>query len=427
MEFEHMRVVASALLISAIASQGQPIKASAPCIAVRPKAALQARVVDATTSAPLPLATINTELWGGTTDSAGMACVRDLEPVRHRTVAWRLGYAPETLELRFDSGLVTVAEFRLHRLPPPCCRLAGAWHVEMTVIDAGSKGHTHVGVTTAGRIVFGVRFPNPMPERYALEDSLVRFEFGRHIIDLAPLFGGPYGQDVSTTVFGGGPSLFYEVVGLVESRDSLSMTIIPRMSHGGLSLWGRIVGDTIAGRWEENAYCCGATGSFLMHRLAWTAGDDSLAAVAVADSAVEAQATLAAAEAFQRRSGRLRVRTYDLAISRFVAASYWIIREGDPPSEELSTMIESDSTGWSEYGSEEPGTYRVELSDYPCGDKRYFADSSYVRSALLRKVTVRTGADAEVDFRIDSRAIVAARSYDNRGGVRCAYRPAPQH
>jgi hypothetical protein len=273
-------------------------------------------------------------------------------------------------------------------------------------------------------VAFSPHVPNPMPQRFTLNDSVVRYEFGRHAIDFSPIFGGPVASDVSTTIFGGGASLFYEVSGLVETGDSATLVIVPRMSHGGLSLWGQIHGDTLSGRWSQNAYRDGARGTFVMVRRPWTLAADSLVRLAVEQDSAQQLESAAAEEAWHRRAGELRVRTYDEAAGRYIEANYWIARQDDEPSDRLFTMVRSDSSGWSPYTGQEPGTYTVELSDYPCGDLTFFADTTYVRTQMPRlTVVITSGQRSELDVRINTHAIRATRSYDNLKGRVCTQPP----
>ena len=407
------------LTLSVLAACRKAAPAALACTLEPNKAALVALVRSAADSSGLDRATVTTELWGGDTDSTGTACVKGVAPVRQSVSVWRLGFTSESTIVAFDSGRTDTVRFFLHRLPPPCCRLAGSWRVHLRVENPEGNRRTRRDASAAGTVAFSRRIPDPWPPLYSLHDSIVRFEFGRHAIDLTPILGGPFGEDRSTTIMGGGGSLLYEVVGLIETGDSVRLTIIPRMSHGGLTQWGRVRGDTIAGTWEQNAYCCGARGSFLMYRQPWSFDDDGLVAVALSDAETARRQVAAADSAWQRRAGRLRVRTFDEARGRYVDANYWIIRLGDPPQEQLSTMVLSDSSGWSAYSREEPGTYRVELSDFPCVGGRHFADSAYVRRHLLRTIVIRSGEATDLEMRINSRAVLTTSSLENPSAHRC--------
>ncbi len=394
------------------------------CVAGRRQAALRAKVSLEPGGTPLAGVEVIAHIRAATTQSDGVACVREVAPGSQRVIAWRTGYFPDSTRLDFEAGKVGSATLTLRRKPPPSFRLEGSWWLE---VELGSPGrqYPHPARSVAGMVAFSPRVPNPMPRLFTVDDPVVRYEFGRHAIDFTPIFGGPVASDVSTTVFGGGASLFFEVSGLVESGDSATLDIVPRMSHGGLSLWGGIHGDTLSGRWRQNAFQDGARGTFVMVRRPWTPAADSLVRLAVEQDSVQRLESAAAEEAWHRRAGELRVRTYDEATGRYVEADYWIARQDDEPSDRLYTMVRSDSSGWSRYTEEEPGTYSVELFDYPCGELTYFADTTYVRTEMPRlTVVIRSGQRSELDLRIDTRAIRATRSYENLKGRSCTY-PSP--
>lgn len=50
-------------------------------------------------------------------------------------------------------------------------------------------------------------------------------------------------------------------------EDSMvTIDFIPRVSHGGVTMVGRIVDDSVRGSWHQRSYCCGAWGTFIMWR-----------------------------------------------------------------------------------------------------------------------------------------------------------------
>jgi hypothetical protein len=414
----------ASILAVAFGTCPRPAGAQA-CIAGRREAALLAKVRLEPGGAPLARVEVIADIWAATTQNDGFACVRGVNPGRKRIVAWRTGFFPDSTSLVFQPGKVARITLGLRRMPPPCCHLDGSWQLQVAV-DTPGELYPHPGArSVAGMVAFSPHVPNPMPRRYALDDSVVRYEFGRHAIDFSPIFGGPVAHDLSTTIFGGGASLFFEVVGLVETGDSATLTIVPRMSHGGLSLWGRIQGDTLSGQWRQNAFRDGARGTFVMVRQPWTAAADSLVRLAIEQDSVQQVESAAAEEAWHRRAGELRVRTYDEATRRYIEANYWIARQDDEPSDRLYTMVRSDSSGWSRYTEQEPGTYSVELFDYPCGDLTFFADTTYVRTQMPPlTVAIRPGQRSELDVRINTHDIRAIRSYDNLKGRACT-QPSP--
>ncbi len=409
-------------LVALLVAAGCRPAASEPrCTAGPHEAAVRVVVNDAESGVPLPRVDVTVFPWGDRTTERGVACVSKLSPEKQHVYAERVGFFPETTSVHLAAGHVTELALALQREPPPCCRLHGVWWVRLDLTSAGRLAPHPTARTVNGWLVFDPKIPNPVGEGLELQDSIVQYEFGRHALDLRPFFGAPYGRDVSTTVVGGGPSLYYEVLGLIETRDTVSIGVIPRMSHGGLSLWGHIRGDTISGRWRQNAYCCGAEGTFVMSRRPWSRESDSLVALAIRQDSVQRRAGEVAFEAWQKTLGQLRLRTYDEATRRYVEADYWLIRQKTATSTYLATTLSSDSSGWSGYRGLEPGTWSVELFTYPCGDLTYFADTVYVREHLAMTVIVRTGVKTERDVRINSRSIRADTSYENKDGRSCQH------
>jgi hypothetical protein len=240
---------------------------------------------------------------------------------------------------------------------------------------------------------------------FEFEDDVIGFEFGRHAIDLRPILGGPFGADVSTTVFGGGSSLPYEVAGMVETGDSVMIMIIPRMTHGGLSLRGRFRGDSMVGQWTQNAYCCGSAGRFVMQRRRWTPEDDDSVRTALRRMKQEVRTAKSLRKAWEKKAGRVRVRTFDVAVNAYIKAGYDILRDAKNPEDFLMTGIISGPRGWGDFSHEEPGTYRVKLFSYICGDKEFYPDSASAGQVTPHVLIVPSGAKVQADLRIDTRHI----------------------
>lgn len=94
-------------------------------------------------------------------------------------------------------------------------------------------------------------------------------EFGEYDIDLQPFFGDNIaGEVASTTVFGGRPgaNILTEADGYVHHGNQVVISLIPRMSHGGLSLEGTIERDKIRGSWLKRDYAPTESGRFIMVR-----------------------------------------------------------------------------------------------------------------------------------------------------------------
>lgn len=240
-----------------------------PCRPIDSAWAIQLRIVDATTRLPVRDVGIWSGMSGARTDSLGFACLRDRAESPDTLHLWRRGYVEQEVEVRGRAGELVVRAIDFRRVAPPCCDLRGEWDLRLQLDTPGRMHPRPAARTTSGVVRLGPRIL--APEEGDDLDSLVRPVRGLHEVDLSPFFGGPYATDVSTTVFGGSggrETLFKEVEALIAAGDSVEITIIPRMSHGGLSLTGRIRGDSIQGTWFQNAYCCGAVGRFVMIRTA---------------------------------------------------------------------------------------------------------------------------------------------------------------
>ena len=318
------------LVICLLAGSTGCSSADEPCLAIEGTASISALVRDSAGN-PVKDVTIKTNTWGGRTDQTGRSCVRDLAPGSNRVVTWRFGFVSDSIQLDLEADSVAELEFRLKRLPPPCCELDGIWKIFLTMEEPAPLHPNPESNVASGLVVFDSRLPLPDFRPYSFEDPIVHHDGGRHTVDLRPLFGSRVAPDVSTTVFGGGPSLIWETVGFIETLDKVRITIIPRMSHGGLSLSGLIEGETIVGRWKQNAFMDGADGSFRMERLNWSEVADSIVEAGVQEHLEELRIADSIEAAWQRRVGKLRVRTYDEATERYIKAEYTIEFQSEEP------------------------------------------------------------------------------------------------
>jgi hypothetical protein len=395
-----------------------------PCVASDTSSAVRVQVIETQTTTAVADVYVRAGDWfhGGSTDNRGWACIDGLAPGEIRLTTERLGFHGDSSTISLAGGEVGTARFTLRRKPAPCCRLDGPWRIRFELDRPAGMYQTPAARVIDGSIVFSTRLPNPMPRRYDVADSIVRFEFGHAPVDFTPFFGGPVAPDVSRSVFGGpggGEMLFREVVGVVPTGDSVTFTIIPRMSHGSLWFEGRIAHDTVRGTWTQSAYAAGAEGRFTMWRVAPTAETDSLVSHVI--SAYERLRREAEQKEAERRvrQGQVRLRVYDEALKRYVSAKYSFTRDETQPGGYLSTSERSSDTGWGRYLDLEPGDYEVRLFEYPCGKTVYFANRAYVRQHMPVRVTIRSGERKELDLVIDRRMIVADTSYDNPTARSC--------
>jgi hypothetical protein len=261
------------LAIQALASSCQPAMddweeaaARSECRPVDSAWAIDIQVKDAATGVPVTDAEASTSAGGGlaVTDSSGWACIRALATGADTLHVRRPGYQSASTVLAGVPGQVVTRVLRYHRVPDPCCDLRGSWQVSFHLESPAELGPRPTSRTVAGELELG---PQVLPMQSGDDmDSLVHVVRGLHRVDFRPFFGGPVAQDVSTSIFGDGPDLLHEVSAIIPMGDSVQVTFIPRMTHGSLSLAGRIRSDTIHGTWVQNAYCCGARGTFTMIR-----------------------------------------------------------------------------------------------------------------------------------------------------------------
>ncbi|MCC7003974.1 MAG: hypothetical protein IT357_17605, partial [Gemmatimonadaceae bacterium] len=253
-------------------------------------AAVGVVVRDSLTGKPLPNVWLSDDAQFVATDAQGWACLRTLARLPESLALTREGYREAVLMLSGVAESSVRREVRMLRVDAPCCDLRGDWRIRLD-LDSPSEMHPKpAGRRTVGTLRLETAFQTIMGD--PIVDEIVRPVTGRFDVDLAPFFGGPYAEDVSTTVFGGGPDLLREVSALIPNTDSVYLGFIPRMSHGGLSLAGRIRNDTIRGTWVQNAYCCGATGRFEMVRTAAydSSGDAARRAAVAPGSAIRRRA-----------------------------------------------------------------------------------------------------------------------------------------
>jgi hypothetical protein len=196
----------------------------------------------------------------------GRFTVHYLQPGRQTVRVEQRGFIAETRTVELVPGQTTTLDVSLRRAPPPCCVLDGKWHVRFVLRSRSLVGPEPRDSAVEGLLTFADSVPDPLHDRFPPPTN-VRVENGLSDVDFTPFFGGRIARDVSTTVMGAtGGNFAREMVGQVFNGDSVEITLIPRISHGGVSMWGRISGGVVTGEWEQRAYAGGATGTFEMRR-----------------------------------------------------------------------------------------------------------------------------------------------------------------
>ena len=236
------------------------------CVPTDSAWAIEVHVTDAVTGKPVASADmwlVGSSLGAAVSDTSGYACFRSLASAEDTVEVSRRGYRRQVVVARGSAGEVVRRDVRFERVAPPCCDVRGRWSITMR-LETPNPYHTPTGRTVSGEVALGAQAVAPEPDDQL--DSLVHVVRGLHQVDFTPFFGGPVAREVSTSIFGSGPDLLREVEASVMTADSVGITFIPRMSHGSLAFSGRIRGDTIRGKWVQNAYSRGARGDFTMHR-----------------------------------------------------------------------------------------------------------------------------------------------------------------
>jgi len=280
--------------------------------------------------------------------------------------------------------------------------LDGRWRIVLT-LDSAGRDQQPTARTAVGVVALSRSYPRVFEQR-GTPDPYVREVAGLHWVDLTPFFGSQIASDVSTSVSGRVDSLFArETEAAAFHGDSVHMDFIPRISHGGLSLAGRLRGDTVAGIWIQRAYCCGAKGTFIMVRESSDAGHLPLPP----PPRVQARDTLP-----DSIGGRVFVRVWDEAQQRYLRGRH----EFRLSRNEWISSFEhgSQPEGWGVPYKTRAGRLQVLLREFQCGPRRIVIDKE-----LAVPFRLRPGVDSYVTVRFNSLRVKAARTYDNTDGQRC--------
>jgi hypothetical protein len=149
---------------------------------------------------------------------------------------------------------------------PQVVSLVGTWDVEYTLDSAGTEAPPSAVRRVRGRLMFGdVGIDSAFQGRVPASGATA---FGRFAVDFTPLFGSPLSRDVAAIAAGPVDStLVSEAAGTVARADSVHIDLVPRVSLGGISMTGRIQGDSVSGTWIQRAANGGALGHFRMSRV----------------------------------------------------------------------------------------------------------------------------------------------------------------
>jgi hypothetical protein len=134
----------------------------------------------------------------------------------------------------------------------PSKALEGRWKLELYLDKASARTEPMAGQIN-GEIAFSSKAWWTPSDR-----------FGRHDLNLRSFFGSSFLRPDGVTAFGpGDTSMVTEASGYVRG-DSVGIDFIPRVDHGGLSLWGRFWGDSAKGEWYRRG--ADGEGHFVLRR-----------------------------------------------------------------------------------------------------------------------------------------------------------------
>jgi hypothetical protein len=134
----------------------------------------------------------------------------------------------------------------------PSKALEGKWKLELYLDKASTRTEPMAGQIN-GEIAFSTKAWWTPSDR-----------FGRHDLNLRSFFGSSFLRPDGVTAFGpGDTSMVTEASGYIRG-DSVGIDFIPRVDHGGLSLWGRFWGDSAKGRWYRRG--ADGEGHFVLRR-----------------------------------------------------------------------------------------------------------------------------------------------------------------
>ena len=190
----------------------------------------------------------------------------------------------------------------------PSKALEGRWRVELYLDKPSARVEPMAGQIN-GEIAFStLSWWNPSDR------------FGRHNINLQSFFGNSFRRPDVAAFTPADTSMVTEVSGSVRG-DSVGIDFIPRVDHGGLSMWGRFWGDSAKGRWYRRGN--DGEGHFVLRRLSKDPVTvalipDGRPAVVAAAAAPAKKLTKAEARALARKeaAAKARARSESIAVAR---------------------------------------------------------------------------------------------------------------
>jgi len=255
------------LLLPVLAPASDPVAARQRELAIR-TGIIAGRLTDAVTGEPLEEVDVSAKYLGDSTDAAGAFRIMYLDPGIVKLIAWRRDLVPSSQRVKVSAGRTVSVHLKMVRAPRACCRLEGEWNITLILDKGRAVASGRAGKQVEGTIRFSSAIPDPLPDRRRTRGDPTVDEFGEYRIDLRPFFGAAITKSLTNTVFPGreGADILTEVDGYVYNESQVEIRFIPRMSHGGISLSGRVQGDSIRGSWIKRDFAPRFEGHFVMKR-----------------------------------------------------------------------------------------------------------------------------------------------------------------
>lgn len=224
------------------------------------------------TGNPMAGVHVSTRHVGDGTDEHGRFTIGNLAPGTIVLEASKLGVITKKLVEKVEIRKTKEVELQMELAPAACCKLDGEWslvlHVEADRRCGKNRPKTKE-TKVVGSISFGDMYPNPFSKRQIETVPGVHLQFGKYEVDLAKILGANYTPSISTSRFGGesGVDLRKQALGTISDANVVRIVFIPGLSHGGLTLNGKIESNRrIYGDWYKRGYGQ-EKGTFRMRRM----------------------------------------------------------------------------------------------------------------------------------------------------------------
>jgi hypothetical protein len=176
-------------------------------------------VREAGTKQPLEGVFVSAQYLGDRTDENGRFRIYCIKPGDVEVTAWRRDLIETSGRIRVLATREAAIDLSMERSSTACCSLAGTWSVRLALQEPG-RVPARRGTEVVGAITFSPDTADPFPEARRR---------------------GPSSDPT-------------EAEGFVHQGNKVEITLIPRMSHGGISLRGVITDDEVRGEWIKRDF-----------------------------------------------------------------------------------------------------------------------------------------------------------------------------